>query len=930
MKTISRWVVALCSVVVAACGGVDSGQLEKVGSVTQRLSASSVLTHHNNLQRTGVQDQETTLTPANVQPATFGQRAFRLVDGQVYAQILYAGGVVTSSGTKNVIYVATMKNNVYAFDADNLTTDPGAASRIWTRLAPVSPIQKATNSATGDTFLSGTATIGIMGTPVIDAAANTMYLVAGEQATINSWKWWLYALDIRSGAIIGRVAVAGTFGGSTFTGINQIQRSALTLVGGRVAFGFAGVADAPPYRGWIFSYPTNPSTWAATPPVPLVYATASSGVSGGGVWQSGGGFASDGTNLFAMTGNSKTVGACSNCNAFIKLSNSTLSQLAAWQPADFVALDSTDQDLGSGGPVLLPGTTNGLAGAGKTGVLFSHDLSLAAANVKWFQAAERQMAPFYPLACQTTAVPASSLPITYDNTNSSGMEAPNVHGSPVAWSNASFRRLYIWAEKDFLKGYNYDANGNFAQPACAAATPTVQGPVKANPGMPGGMLSLSSNGSSNGILWATIPEPDFSRCNQPSQRIANSWCNANAEVVKGRIYAFDATTLALIWDAYLPSFAKFAPPTIAGGKVFVPTFSDRILIFAPHASFTPTWTSLDGAVAPGARPAITSWDPATRMDVFVRGADNSLLHKAWNSGTWAPAGSWEGLGGFLTSNPTATTFSTPEVDIFVRNGANDVSQRLWNGTWSSWFTVPGGGTLWSDPVAVSWGNGRVDLFALGGDSQLKHLSYTGTWQPWEGTPFNGVVLKAGSRPAVVSRAGSNRIDIVARGDDDRLKYISCTGACAGTSWSAWTDLGGILNSDPAMDSWGTGRLDAFVQGTDLQLKHIAFAGGAWTGWESSPFEGLTLKYGSTPVALSWASGKIDVYARSYGVADDGAHNLLTHIAWNGTTWTWWEPMEGGIIVADPVAMHAGNKDQVVVIGLGNSTWATSRPSGVLP
>jgi len=314
------------------------------------------------------------------------------------------------------------------------------------RLPLATPIQKTTNPdvALGGNYMAGTDTIGIMSTPVIDPSSQVMYLVAGQQ-NAASWKWTLFALDIRTLSELNHVDIAGSFGGTTFDPFHHLQRAALTLVGGRVIVAFGGVADQSVYHGWIFSYSATSSTWGSS--APNVYATTTGAVRGGGIWHSGSGFASDGTSIYAMTGNTTTgpfTSPTPNCEAFIKLSP-LLASPVSWQPSDAAQLDLKDLDLGSGGPVVLPGSGNNVAGGGKTGVLFVHNQALTART--WFQATDNLVSPPGSRPCP------ASLPTAYD---SGEPAAPNIHGNPVAWSNASFRRLYVWGEKDKLRGYDYD------------------------------------------------------------------------------------------------------------------------------------------------------------------------------------------------------------------------------------------------------------------------------------------------------------------------------------------------------------------------------------------------------------------------------------------------------------------------------------------
>src|SRR5262245_35589729 len=153
-----------------------------------------VLTHRYDGQRTGANLTETTLTPANVNVNQFGKLYSYPVDGAVYAQPLYAAGVTIQGTARNVLYVATMNDKLYAFDADSAApsalwvTDfagPGAAP------VPITDIVSPTLNISGN--------VGIESTPVIDRATNTMYLVARTKEN-GSYFQRLHAVDIGTGA----------------------------------------------------------------------------------------------------------------------------------------------------------------------------------------------------------------------------------------------------------------------------------------------------------------------------------------------------------------------------------------------------------------------------------------------------------------------------------------------------------------------------------------------------------------------------------------------------------------------------------------------------------------------------------------------------------------------------------------------------------
>src|SRR5271163_285499 len=231
----------------------------------------NVLTAHNDIARTGQNLNETILTTANVNPTQFGKLFSQPVNGEIYAQPLYVSNVaIPGNGTHNVVYVATTTadpngsygkypgDSVYAFDAD---TNGGAnGSPLW-------QVSLLTNTAPAGTY---TATIGVVGTPVIDPASQTMYLVSSElqgSVAINR----LHALDITTGAekfggpVQIQASVPGTGSASvggvlTFDPTYQTQRSGLLFLNGVVYVPFGSYEDQGPWHGWIFSYGVNATT----------------------------------------------------------------------------------------------------------------------------------------------------------------------------------------------------------------------------------------------------------------------------------------------------------------------------------------------------------------------------------------------------------------------------------------------------------------------------------------------------------------------------------------------------------------------------------------------------------------------------------------------------------------------------------------------
>ena len=265
-----------------------------------------VTTYRNNLARSGENLQETILTPSNVAPAQFGKLFSQPVDGQVYAQPLYMPSVsVPGKGIHNMIFVVTAHDTVYAFDADS------SAAPLWRVSLATAPGERPLNVSDVLGCNSMTPEIGITGTPVIDSAAGTLYVVA---VTIlnGSFVHRLHALDITTGAekpgspvvISASVTVPGQ-STVTFDPTWQLQRAGLLLYNGVVYIAFASYCDQQDWRGWIIGYSYNGSSFSRA----FVFSDEPSSVNGrqAGIWMAGQGLSMDtGSNMFVATGNGRT------------------------------------------------------------------------------------------------------------------------------------------------------------------------------------------------------------------------------------------------------------------------------------------------------------------------------------------------------------------------------------------------------------------------------------------------------------------------------------------------------------------------------------------------------------------------------------------------------------------------------------------------
>ncbi len=345
---------------------------------------AGVTTYHNNLARDGANNQEYLLTTANVKQATFGKLFACTVDGAVYAQPLWVPNVNIGGGTHNVIVVATMHDSVYVFDADT----NNCANPYWKKtLIPAGETFGASGDVESDDILPD---IGILGTPVIDPATQTIYLVSKTKASgTTNYVQRLHALSLTTGAEAANspLTIAATFPGTceggatnTFDALRENQRPGLALSNGMVYVAWASHGDKGTYHGWVLGYQT--ANLAAVPTVFNVTPnTASVGYCKGGIWMSGGAPAFDAAgNMYVITGNGAFDGVSGSAtlptdfsDSYIKLSTPNLGVLDYFTPKDQSLLDVDDKDVGaSGTSVLIDGTGGGnfLVGSSKAGIIY--------------------------------------------------------------------------------------------------------------------------------------------------------------------------------------------------------------------------------------------------------------------------------------------------------------------------------------------------------------------------------------------------------------------------------------------------------------------------------------------------------------------------------------------------------------------------------
>jgi hypothetical protein len=517
---------------------------------TSAIAQTNVTTHHNDSARTGAVLTETVLNTTNVNVSQFGKLFERAVDDEIYVQPLYVAGVnIPGIGVRNVVYVATNNDSVYAFDADT----PSASAPLWrvNFTNPAAGIVPVSHNDVGQmcgTYNDFAGNIGIVATPALDPAAQTIYVVAKTKENGN-FVQRLHALDIRTGAerpnspVVIQASVTGTGDGRdaqgniAFNARTQNQRAGLLLDRGNVYIAFASHCDQGPYHGWVLGY--DASSLQQT----LVYnATPDGGL--GGIWHSGGGIAADPDGfLYVITGNGSfnaDSGGRNYGTSFVKLNPLALPRVADWfTPYNWSFLNGADEDLMQN-PLLVPGT-NLVVGGGKEGVMYV----LNRTNMGHLRSNDNNQI--------VQSFQASS--------------AGRMNGSPVYWSGSQYGpAIYLWAAGDPLKVFRL-VSGRFQTPASAQSTVLAPG------GMPGGMLSLSANGTSTGtgIVWAALSRGG----------------DANQSVQPGIVRAYDAGNVTReLWNSQqnatrdsLGNFSKFSPPTVANGKVYVASLSNKLVVY---------------------------------------------------------------------------------------------------------------------------------------------------------------------------------------------------------------------------------------------------------------------------------------------------------------------------------------------------------------
>ena len=585
----------------------------------------AVLTRSYDNNRTGANINEQTFTPEALRTRGL-RKAFSLKlegdDPNIEAQPLYVPAVQMGDGNKHdVVYLFSMSNNVRALDANT-------GAQLWSHPVSLGKPFVPDPSDPVDIYHINRS-FGILSTPVIDREAGTIYVVNWIVDDSGNRQLRVNALSLKDGKppagkekpLPIEAAVTNTSGQKISLSQVQKQRAALLLVPlgakpspqtHKLLYVTTTGSDTPPKRpdailqhhGWIVAFDVDDwkqvGHWVATP-----------NSFGGGIWQSSQGPAADEHgNVYAITSNGGYLvnpdgskkdfnGQTDFAESFIKLSLETGPQgpflkLADWfspfrdsarknfsaqEVAPFMGgYNYEDQDVGSGGPVLLPGT-NLVLGAGKDGVLYVLDRNDMGKSVGDFSKlkAPPTFLTFDPDP-NSPAYQGASPVGNMDFKPQPGWKTHHLHGSPVYWISAKHGpMLFAWGENAELRAFAFNSSGRVN--LLAHGSELASGPLATAPdnmgGMPGGMLTLSANGQKSGIVWGTAP--------------LNG--DANKHVVDGIIRAYDASDfdsgsnpgtpakMRLLWQQAGFKYSKFCPPVVADGKLFVPTYDGRVDVY---------------------------------------------------------------------------------------------------------------------------------------------------------------------------------------------------------------------------------------------------------------------------------------------------------------------------------------------------------------
>jgi hypothetical protein len=681
-------------ILISACA---RGTFAQINIITERYSQS----------RLGANLNETQLNTSTVNVNSFAKLWSYQVSGTVQSQPLYVQNVtIPGKGTHNVLYVVTMNDVVYGFDADSNSGTPLLSLDITTQVAGSKPVPVTDLVGPG---LSIVGNVGIESTPYIDLSTNTMYLLARTKETASTcgtingnYCQRLHALDITTfaekfgGPVVIQGSVPGTgnasIGGTlTFDPKIHNQRASLALANGQIFIAWASHEDLLPYHGWVMSYNASnlqqSGIWSSSPDGVMA-----------GVWMSGWGPAVDASgNVYYIVGNGDWNGTRNFGESMVKFGSTAGMPLLDWfTPDSWSSLNAGDTDYGSSGPILIPGTDL-ITGAGKSSIFYvMHTGSLGHEK-------------------------SGNGQIVQSLANNGG----EVKGGPVYWNRSGGVGpwMYVWSNNcDFLKAYHF--NGTTFDPGLVS-----ESVIRSACGASGGVLTLSANGSAagSGIIWSSMPLTD----------------DGDHGVHQGVLRAFNADDLTKeLWNSNINAahdnsgnWPKYSPPTVVNGRVYMASYPVDGVGSAPlnvygllPPDFTISATPASHGVNPGGG---TSYTVSTSSIFNFTGAVTLSV-------TGLPSGA--------TATFAANNFPTP--------GSTTLTVNTSSGTplGTSTLTITGTSGSHTHNATVSLvvttitpGSGVISIDFVGLDTPMAPTEVAGVvpksnWNEAQGTSGNGLAL----------------------------------------------------------------------------------------------------------------------------------------------------------------------------------------------
>lgn len=433
----------------------STSNTSSTATASAQITVVNYTSRKNGTDGTGVQANEYALTPASVSSGNFGQLWSVGLDGPIWGQPLYMNGISVGGKLRNVVYVTTSNDSVYALDGDT-------GSVLW----------KRSFLSTGVTAVAGTSLkistqIGILSTPVIDPVKQALFVVA--ETSENNATYFphrLHALSLTTGQEL--TADPELISDSDLQPVMKFQRPALLLANGMVYVAFGSIEDRAPYHGLLFAFDENTleqkAVWNTTP-------TGSEGA----IWMSGSSPMADSSgNIYVSTGNG-SAGSNNFGESIIKLSP-TLQELDYFTPYDFSSLNAADLDLGSSSMILVP-NQNGP---------YPHEI-IACGKPTPIYVINRDA---FGGRGTTSDNIIQRLDHQIGGTGSVRDSGQPCYNSPAMWQQS----VYFAPNYDVLKMFTLNASTGML-----STTPVSAGTFRYS--WPGADPVISANGSSNGIVW---------------------------------------------------------------------------------------------------------------------------------------------------------------------------------------------------------------------------------------------------------------------------------------------------------------------------------------------------------------------------------------------------------------------------------------------